>query len=179
MGIFSAESALESFRIVVDTREQMTPRAKHRLNAFGVPYERGTLNFGDYAANITLPSGDLLDLSQTISAKCVIERKMSLDEMAACLGRERKRFERELIRAKDAGASLYLVIEDGSWEKITAHNYRSKLSPDAFYNSLVAYQCRYGIRVLFASQLASPRLIKEILYRDIKERVTNGEIKTE
>lgn len=157
----------------------MTPRAKHRLKAFGVPWERGTLNFGDYAANITLPSGDLLDTSVTVVPKCVIERKMSLDEMAACLGRERKRFERELTRAMDAGAVVYLVIEDGSWERIQMHSYRSKMNPDAFYNSLTAYQCRYGIHVLFVSQFGSARLIKEILYRDIKERLNNGEIKTE
>ena len=178
MDVFQTEEVLSTFRIVVDTREQMTPRAKHRLKAFGVPCERGTLNYGDYAANITLPSGALLDVSKTMSAKCVVERKMSLDEIAACLGRERKRFERELCRANDAGAIVYLVIEDGSWEKILAHNYRSKLHPDAMYNSLVAYQARYGVHVLFASQFASARLIKEILYRDIKERLNNGEFET-
>lgn len=178
MTIFETEDVLSTFRIVVDTREQMTPRARHRLKAFGVPYERGTLNFGDYAANITLPSGELLDTSKTMTAKCVVERKMSLDEMAGCLGRERKRFERELCRARDAGATVYLVIEDGSWEKIEAHNYRSKLNPDAMYNSLVAYQSRYGVHVLFTSQFSSARLIKEILYRDIKERLNNGEFET-
>lgn len=175
MNLFKTEDILSTFRIVVDTREQMTPRARYRLKAFGVPFERGTLSYGDYAANITLPSGELLDTSSTVKAKCVIERKMSLDEMAMCLGRERKRFERELTRANDAGAVVYLVIEDGSWEKIQAHDYRSRLNPDAFYNSLTAYQCRYGVHVLFVSQIASARLIKEILYRDIKERLTNGE----
>lgn len=176
---FRDKDILDTFRIVIDTREQMTPRAQHRIKAFGVPCERATLSYGDYAGNVTLPGGALLDTSVTITPKCVIERKMSLDELAACLGRERRRFERELIRASEAGAKIFLLIEDGSWEKILRHQYRSKLNENAYIGSLTAFQFRYGVHVIFCTQLTTPRVIREILYRDIKERLENGEFRTE
>lgn len=175
MDIFEAKKVLDTFRIVVDTREQMTPRAAHRLKAFGVPYERGTLNYGDYAANIDVDGAPILDTAVKMSPACVVERKMSLDELAACLGRERARFERELVRAKEAGAHVYLLTEDATWEKLLNHQYRSRLHPNAYIASLVAFQVRYDLHVVFCSQFTSSRMIKEILYRDIKERIENGE----
>ena len=61
---------------------------------------------------ITLPAGPIYDISETVSPCCVIERKMSLEELAMCFGRGRDRFEREFQRARDAGAKIY--IEGGT-----------------------------------------------------------------
>jgi ERCC4-type nuclease len=77
------EDALKSFRILVDNREQNTPKAVERYAAFGVPYERATLRFGDYAGQITLPCGWLYDTAKPVTARCVVERKMSLEELVA------------------------------------------------------------------------------------------------
>ena len=174
MDVFQIRDILDTFRVVVDNREQMTPRAKHRLKALGVPIEHGTLNYGDYAANADMPDGPLLDTSVTMKPGCVIERKMSLDELAACLGRDRARFVRELERAKAAGAKIYLLVEDASWEKIINHNYRSKLHPNSFLASLLAFQVRYGLTIVFCTQLTTGRMIREILYRELKEVLENG-----
>lgn len=174
MDLFQVRDILDTFRVVVDNREQMTPRAKHRLKALGVPVEHGTLSYGDYAANVDMPDGPLLDTSVTMKPACVIERKMSLDELAACLGRERARFVRELERARDAGAKVYLLVEDASWEKLINHNYRSKLHPNAFMASLLAFQIRYGLVTVFCTQLTSGRMIREILYRELKEGLENA-----
>lgn len=38
-------------------------------------------------------------------------------EAGGCFCRSRDRFEREFIRAKNADAKLYLLIENGTWEK--------------------------------------------------------------
>ena len=54
MDLFDVHDILDSFRVVVDNREQMTPRAAHRLKAIEAPIERGTLNYGDYAANVDI-----------------------------------------------------------------------------------------------------------------------------
>ena len=48
MDHFEVTEALSTFRILVDTREQATPKAIERYEAFGVPYERTTLSYGDY-----------------------------------------------------------------------------------------------------------------------------------
>ena len=170
------EATLKSFRIIADTREQATPASKERFAAFGVPVERATLRYCDYAANITLPGGrPLHDIARTLSPACVIERKMSLDELAGCFTRSRERFEREFVRALDSGARVYLLVEDASFEGILNHRYKSRFSPAAYMASLTAWMIRYDITPLFCRRPTSGAVIKEVLYRDIKERLERGE----
>ena len=175
MDVYEIESVLDTFRIIVDSREQSTARSSRRLKQFGCPTERGTLNYGDYCANITLPGGAFMDISRAIKPPCVIERKMSLDELAGCLTRGRDRFRREFERANEAGARVYLLTEDGSWEAIAMHRYRSRFHPAAFRASLIAWSIRYNFTPLFCKADSSGRLIRDILYRDMKERLENGE----
>lgn len=175
MDHFEMNDILQSFYVVADTREQNTPRASERFKSFGVPVKRATLNYGDYCGNITLPGGDLYDTSSRISASCCIERKMSLDELAMCFTRSRDRFQREFDRAADQGAKIYLLVENASWEAIQKHRYRSRFNPKAFQASLVAWSIRYNLTPVFCKAETSGELIKEILYRDIKERLARGE----
>lgn len=167
---------LESFELIVDTREQRTSRAKRRFAAFTAPYQHSVMSYGDYCANVTLPSGGkLYDTSVTITARCVIERKMSLDELAGNLTRGRDRFRREFERAQAAGATVYLLVEDGSWDKLLRHEYRSRFTPEAFFASLTAWQARYDLRIVFCPHTITAKIIQEILYRDMKERLERGE----
>ena len=176
MDAFEIEDALNTFRIIVDRREQRTPKAAERYKSFGVAYANATLNYGDYCADITLPSGTALcDTSRRISAKCVIERKMNLDELAQCFTRDRDRFRREFERARDNGATVYLLVEGGSYEAIIGHRYRSRFHSSAFLASLIAWQVRYDLRVMFCKTGTSGRIIKEVLFRDMKERLEKGE----
>lgn len=175
MDPFEIREALNTFRIIADTREQRTPRASRRFKAFGCPVERGVLDYGDYCANITLPGGDLLDPGGRLRPVCVVERKMGLDELAMCFTWERDRFQREFERARDFGARVYLLTENGSFEAIAQHRYRSKLTPAAFQASLIAWSIRYGFVPLFCKADSSGRVIKEFLYRDMKERLEHGE----
>lgn len=176
MDHFEADAVLNSFEIICDTREQPTERAKQRYASFGVNYSRGTLNYGDYCGNITLPNGDkLYDESVTISARCVVERKMNLDELAQCFTRGRDRFKREFERARENGARVFLLCENGSIEKILRHEYRSQFRPNAFLASVIAWNIRYDMQLIFCTQLTSGMMIKEILYRDMKDRIEKGE----
>lgn len=175
MDHFEVKEVLETFRIIADTREQMTPKATDRFEALGVPIERATLSYGDYAANITLPGGPVCDTSATISAKCVIERKMSLDELAGCFTRGRDRFRREFERASANNAKVYLLVEDASMEGIMNHRYRSRYNPAAFMASFVAWCVRYDLTPIMCRSASSGAVIREILYRDMKERLERGE----
>lgn len=166
---------LESFELIVDTREQRTHRAKRRFASFTVPFSHNVMSYGDYCGNVTLPSGEKLYAPGTITARCVIERKMSLDELAGNLTRGRDRFRREFERAQEAGATVYLLVEDGSWDKILRHEYRSQFAPEAFFASLTAWQARYDLRIIFCPHTITARIIQEILFRDMKERLERGE----
>ena len=176
MDLFEQKEVLASFRVIVDTREQDTPKARRRYNAFDAPWSRATLSYGDYAYNCTLPDGTpLMDDSETLTPPCVVERKMSLDELALCFGKSRDRFEREFQRAADNHSRIFLVVEEANWEDLLAGNYRSKLHPNALCASLTAWMIRYDMVPVFCRAQTSGRLIKEILYRDLKERLENGE----
>ena len=136
MDPFEIKESLSTFRVIADTREQNTPRAKDRFEAFGVPVQR--------------------------------------DELAMCFTRGRDRFRREFERATEASAKVWLLIEGGSWEAIDKHRYRSKFNEKALKASLIAWSIRYNMVPVFCKPETSGALIREILYRDIKERLENG-----
>lgn len=176
MNHFEIEDALSAFRIIVDTREQDTPKAAARYKSFGVPHDRRTLAYGDYCGDIALPEHESLYVpDKPIGARCVIERKMNLDELAGCFTRSRDRFEREFERAVSNNARVFLLVENASWEAIYGKRYRSRFAPKAFIASLTAWTIRYGMTPIFCKAETSGKVIKEILYRDMKERLERGE----
>ena len=176
MEIFEQKEVLDSFEILVDTREQDTKRARKRYDSFGVPWSRATLDYGDYSYNAMLPDGSKIhDITQTIRPFCVVERKMSLDELAECFTRSRQRFQNEFERAMKNDCRIYLICENASWENLLNGKYRSMFNSNAFAASSVAWMVRYNMNVMFCKEETSGRLIKEILFRDLKERIEKGE----
>ena len=173
------ESCLESMTVLVDKREQMTAKAKKRYDAFRTPYSRATLDYGDYTYNFKLPNGKWLygadTPSERISPSISVERKMSLDELAQCFTRERKRFVAEFERAKEHGARIYLLLENSTMENLVNGKYKSRFNSVAFLASVTAFMARYDMRLVMCKAETSGRLIKEILYRELKERLQNGE----
>ncbi len=160
--------SLEQMTVLVDTREQQTPALQKRLYQMGCPYERRKLEFGDYSAQCPLPDGNVLDLSDCGAA---VERKMSLDELCMCFCRGRARFEREFQRAKGRDAKLYLLVENATWEHVYAGRYRTRMAPKALLASITAWLARYDCQLLFCKAETSGRLIREVLYRELKERL--------
>ena len=162
------ENALKTMIIAVDNREQPTVQAARRYKAFGCPYRRETLNVGDYSAYCSLPDGCILSLIDSVS----IERKYGLSELAMCYTHDRQRFEREFERAKAKGMKTYLLVEDATWENAYNGKYRSKMRPKAFVASLLAWLARYDCQLIFCKSETSGKLIYDILYRELKERLT-------
>lgn len=174
MEIFEQEQILKTFEILVDTREQPTKRSRERYEAFGCQYRRNALNYGDYTYSANF-GGKPLFKEGTVSGFCVVERKMNLDELASCFGSGRARFQREFERAVEHKAKIYLLIEDASWEKLLGGKYESRFNPAALTASLIAWSVRYNITPIMCDRKSSGKLIKEILYRDFKERLERGE----
>ena len=164
------KSVLEKAVLLVDTREQDTPALHKRLECIGLPHRREKLFSGDYSIASEIDGAEIT-LSQTVA----IERKMSLDELAMCFGTDRQRFVREFDRAKDSGMRLYLLVENASYENLYNHKYRSKLNPNAFIASLFAWMARYDCKVIFCKEETAPRIIHDVLYRELKERLERGE----
>lgn len=177
MDIYEKEALLNSFEVCCDSREQPTDRAVKRYESMGCPYGRYTLNYGDYTYNLTFPDGHkLYSQDETIYAKTVIcERKMHLDELAQCMTTSRDRFAKEFQRAQDNGARIFLIVENASWENLINGKYRTKFHPNAFFASIIAWIIRYNITPIFCKAETSGKIIKEILYRDAKNRIERGE----
>lgn len=162
---FELEKTMDTMKLLVDSREQPTKKLKDRIALTGLPYERRKLEQGDYSCTCFLPDGSELDFSD----KVVIERKMSLDELCQCFGRERRRFEREFERAKKAGCRVYLLVEGANWEKAYNGKYRSLYNEKALVASIDAFRARYGMQLDFCKEETTGKLIRDILYRELKE----------
>lgn len=176
MDIFDQKAVLKTFSVIADTREQPTDKSKRRYESIGVPVERATLDYGDYTYNAVLPDGrQIYDINQRICPVISIERKESLDELAQCFTRSRDRFRREFQRAAEHNARVFLICENATYENLINGRYRSRFNANAFIGSITAYMVRYNMGLLFCKENTSGRLIREILYRDLKERLERGE----
>ena len=159
------EDALKNMRIIVDTRERPTAQAKRRYETFGCPWEQRKLDFGDYSAVFTLSDGSEFSLENRIS----LERKLGYSEMCTCYTHDRERFTREFERAKQAGAKIYLLIENSSWEMAYAGKYRSKMQPKALVASMLSWLARYNCQIIMCREETSGKIIHDILYREGRE----------
>ena len=128
-------------KIVIDTREQ---RPFDFLAHGGeVEAERGTLSLGDYS---------LAGLEDRVA----VERK-SLADLVTCLGTERERFQRDLMRA--AAMEAFAVVVEAAWQDLASGNYRSRLHPAAATASVLAFMARYRIPFLFAGNRANAEAV--------------------
>lgn len=128
---------------LIDTREQQP------LDLIGLRTEAATLPTGDYS---------VLGLEHVV---CV-ERK-SLDDLVACCGRERARFDREVQRLL-AYPVRALVIE-ANWEDIELENWRGSLNSKQVGESLLSWQVRgLGVMLLGHRERAG-RVVASMLRR--------------
>ncbi len=118
----------EDCTVIIDTREQ-TP-----LDVSPLKSQAGTLPTADYS---------ILGLENVVA----VERK-SLPDLMACIGRERERFDREIMRLI-AYPSRLLVVE-GHLAQIQLKQYRANVEPSAALGSIMGWMAR-GIPILFAN----------------------------
>lgn len=122
-------------KIIIDSREQAPFTFSGSWYADkGVSTAPGALTVGDYS---------LAGLQDRVA----VERK-ELGDLIQCLGRERDRFERELMRA--AALDSFAVVVEADWGDIAHGHYRSRLNPHAACQSVLAFAGRYRIPFLFA-----------------------------
>ena len=127
--------------ILVDSREQRPFNFEHER--YDVQIQPWTLTVGDYSL-------------RGLEDKVAVERK-SLPDLVQCLGRERERFERELLRG--AALDAFAVVVEGSWSDLANGNFRSQLNPHAACQSVLAFMARYRTAFLFAGSRAAAEYV--------------------
>lgn len=186
------------YKIVVDSREKVN---KHILNSFEKGFEykvshhdmyRGKkskigdpieyyiqekgLKVGDYTIAVQLPNKEVVNFKD----KIVIERKADLNELCCNLFDKKDeegftRFERELIKAKEQGIKVYLVVETADMHSkiLSSKHFRydkaSKVSPASFNALLMTLCSRYNISVWYTDKHNAGRLIHDLLYYEARE----------
>jgi len=156
---------LKNLQIIADSREQVNNHLTDYWDKKKVPYFTRKLDIGDYSAQLE---------DMTLEKDVVIERKRNLDEICGNLSADRDRFEREFLRAKATGTKVFLIIENACWTDIYLQHYRSQLSPKSLMASLMSWQVRFNITIIFCEPENTPRLIHQILYYAAREQLLNG-----
>ena len=153
--------------ILVDSREKANKHITEEFERQGINYRVCALESGDYSFELkAIPDLDIphtMDFRQDI----MIERKNSLDEISGNFTRGRERFNDEFGRAW--AVKKYLLIEDGSYEKILNHEYRTEYNPTSFFASLLSFDARYDLHTLFSTKEKSAILIYNLCKYALRE----------
>ena len=151
--------------VLIDTREK--PAAIRGIRKYfdehGIAYKLRKLDTGDYM---------LEDHPELI-----IDRKQTISELAKNVGtKDRERFKREIIRAREAGSHLIILVEQnryqdrGEWihvEKIADlirwSSPHTMVTGERLFRILVSWSAKYAISVEFCDKRSTGRKIHEIL----------------
>lgn len=156
---------LKELCVICDTREVVNNHITSWLDKNNISHQSRALETGDYTA--------MLD-GYTFEDEVVIERKANLDEIAGNFTTGRERFEREMIRAKANGIKVFLVVENASWSDILLHNYRSELKPKSFFATLLSWQARFNLTIVFCKPSETGQILYGTLYYWARERLKRG-----
>ena len=152
--------------IIVDTREKVD-KNRHVTNYFdsqGIGHYRSKLICGDYQN----PENPLV----------IIDRKQSLQEVAANVTKDHDRFVRELELAKELGYKLIVLVEEPNIDKLVDvcswYNWRRKKNPRAIngktlYKIMLTMRDKYGFEWEFTTKQKCGKRIVELLERKENE----------
>lgn len=154
--------------VLVDTREKVNNHILQYFDKNHIAYESQALDYGDYT--FLLPKSAGLNQDIYFHHDIVIERKNSLEELSGNLGKERDRFEKELLKAKGTGAKVYLLVEDPEgYNAIMKHKYDTQYNPAAYIASLKSFEHRFGLNIQFVDKQYSGYLIYSTFYYYMRE----------
>lgn len=139
---------IASMVILVDSREKKNNHILEYFNKHKISYQVEKLDYGDYS--FMIPAQAAGGAPIFFHRDIVIERKSSLEELSSNLAQGRERFEKELLRARNDQAKVYLMVEDkGGYSSIISHRYQTQLAPAAFAASLKTFEMRFGANIQF------------------------------
>ena len=151
--------------IIIDSREK--PKAIGKIldhfHKNGIEYEVSKLLFGDY-----------MDWNRP---GIVVDRKQNIAELAKNCTVEHERFRREMEKAKKAGATLVVLVEQNrykdrdSWIEVNSiedllrwSSPHTMVRGEKVYRVLASWTAKYPLRVEFCDKRQTGRRIVEILY---------------
>ena len=147
--------------IQIDSREHKweLARIQRQLSSLGCKTIVSKLYVGDYQS---------LD-----NPRLVIDRKKDLQELCGNVTQQHERFQRELIKAQEAGIRLIILIEHGNdiqsledvyfWDNPRLSESPKATTGKGLYRSLCTIRDRYNVRFEFCTKHDTGRRIMELL----------------
>ena len=147
--------------IQIDSREHKweLARIQRQLSSLGCKTIVSKLYVGDYQS---------LD-----NPRLVIDRKKDLQELCGNVTQQHERFQRELIKAQEAGIRLIILIEHGNdiqsledvyfWDNPRLSESPKATTGKCLYRSLCTIRDRYNVRFEFCTKHDTGRRIMELL----------------
>ena len=147
--------------IQIDTREHKweLARIQRQLSALGCKTIVSKLYVGDYQS---------LD-----NPRLVIDRKKDLQELCGNVTQQHERFQRELIKAQEAGIRLIILVEHGDdiqsledvyfWDNPRLSESPKATTGKSLYRSLCTIRDRYNVRFEFCTKRKTGQKIMELL----------------
>jgi ERCC4-type nuclease len=133
---------------VIDTREQLP------LDLSPLKSIVDTLTTGDYSVR---------GLEHVVA----VERK-SLADLIGCIGQERERFEREIVRL--LGYPVRAVVVEAPWSALEVGGWRARITPQAASGSVLGWIAA-GVPFIFAgTRDAAARAVSRLLYIAARRR---------
>ncbi len=143
-----AELPRKNVVAIEDTREQL------RLDLTPLQTISGTLATGDYSVR---------GLEHIVA----IERKSEPD-LLACIGVERARFDREVMRL--LAYPVRALVVESTWERIEAGGWRSKVTPQAALGSLLGWVAMGLPVVMCGDHERAGKYVSRLLYTAARRR---------
>lgn len=158
---------MEKMYLIIDTREH-AKAIKGIVGYFekhGYEYEYSKLLFGDY-----------MDWNRP---DIVVDRKQNIAELAKNCTSEHERFRREMEKAKKAGTTLVILVEQnrykdrGRWIEVngisdlmTWSSPHTMIKGERVFRILSSWMAKYPIRVEFCDKRSTGRRIIEIISKE-------------
>ncbi|MDR0326571.1 MAG: ERCC4 domain-containing protein [Oscillospiraceae bacterium] len=157
--------------VLTDTREQKNRHILTALDQLNVAHKPMALSFGDYSVMLPVRPDAGISRDTYFDGEIIIERKANLDELAGNFTTGRERFKDEMIRA--GTARKYLIVEQGGgYAAILNGQYQSRLSSKSFFASLLSFQARYDLNVIFCGPDRTAEIIWGLLYYHVRTWLT-------
>lgn len=163
-------------QIMIDTREK-----QHAIKRILSEFEEQSIQ----SISSKLYVGDYMSLD---NPRLIIDRKQNLQELCGNVCQQHERFRRELLRAKEAGITLVILVEHGAeiksiedvffWKNPRKHEIRWRweggkrvkyivsakaVDGEQLYKSLCTIRDRYGVRFEFCEKKDTGKEIIRIL----------------
>lgn len=147
--------------IQIDSREHKweLARIQRQLTAAGCKTIVSKLYVGDYQS---------LD-----NPRLVIDRKKDLLELCGNVCQQHERFQKELVRAMDAGIQIIILCEHGEeirrledvyfWDNSRLKDSPKATTGESLYKSLMTIKNRYNVRFEFCTKAETGKRIMELL----------------